>query len=51
VFDLGFRLSPAVGGVIGIAMMALGVISDVASIVISGAVVATAASGRFISRH
>jgi len=46
-----FRISPAVGGVIGIAMMALGAMSDAASIVISGAVVAMAASVRFISRR
>jgi hypothetical protein len=40
-----------VGGVIGLAMIALGAMSDAASIVISGAVVAMAASLRLISQR
>jgi hypothetical protein len=46
--NFDFRIPPAVGGAIGIALMALGTTSSVASLVIAGAVVVAAASVRFL---
>jgi hypothetical protein len=44
----GFRIPPAVGEVIGIGLMVIGVTSGVASIVIMGAVIVAAATVRFL---
>ena len=45
----GFRIPPAVGGVLGVALMALGLTSSMVSLVIGGAVVVVAASVRFLA--
>ncbi len=44
----GFRIPPAVGVVLGVALMALGLTSSMVSLVIAGAVVVVAASVRFL---
>ena len=44
----GFRIPPAVGEVIGIGLMTIGVTSGVTSIVIMGLVIVVAASVRFL---
>jgi len=47
----GFRISPAIGAVLGMAMMLLGTSSGTASIAVAGAVVVTAASVRAVIWH
>ncbi len=44
----GFRIPPFVGGVLGIALMAIGISSGIGSLAIAGAVVVIAASVRVV---
>ena len=44
----GFRIPPAMGEVIGIGFMVIGIMSSVASIVIMGVVIVAAASVRLL---
>ena len=44
-----FRIPPAVGEVIGIGLVVIGITSGVGSIVIMGAVIGAAASVRFLT--
>ena len=46
-----FRIPPAVGGVLGIALIAIGITSGMVSLAIGGAVVVAAASVRFLVRR
>lgn len=46
-----FRIPPTVGAVLGLALMALGASSGLASLVVGGAVVVAAASIRFLVRR
>jgi hypothetical protein len=43
-----FRIPPAVGEIVGIGLMVIGITSGVASIVIMGAVIAAAATVRLL---
>jgi hypothetical protein len=45
----GFRIPPAVGEVIGIGFMVIGITSGVASIVIMGVIIVAAASVRLLT--
>ena len=45
----GFRIPPAVGEVIGIGLIVIGITSGVASIAIMGAVIVAAASVRLLT--